>query len=226
MGGKFVCNADFLVTLMLPVDIILGKVFLKPNQSSIDFHTGPLFTGTTESSAVTFDFVFKTEVIANTIDHGPSEMIGSEGGFLTFECLNAIEIAPCGRLSVEIEISESGVNMSQGNFLVSEMNWPKKSLLAIHAIYSYDGGGHCKIVIENHAETSVKNEALIAKVRNTAWPKNREKLKDNNWLFEQFYELENPTFNRLAYDDRDYVFEQRRIMPMVKLMPTLKQRTI
>ena len=45
---------------------------------------------------------------------------------------------------MEIEISESGVYMSQGNFLVSEMNWPKKSLLAIPEIYSCDGGGHGK----------------------------------------------------------------------------------
>ena len=152
MGGKFVCDADFLVAPMLPVDIILCTAFLKPNQCSIDFHTGRLFTGTTESSAVAFDCVFKTEVIANTIDHGPSEMSGFEGGFLTARCLNAIEIAPYGRLSVEIEISESGVNMSQGNFLVSETNWPKKSLLAVPAIYSCDGGGHGKIVMENHAD--------------------------------------------------------------------------
>ena len=105
MGGKFVCDADFLVAPMLPVDIILGKAFLKPNHCSIDFHTGRLFTGNTESSAVASDCVFKTEVIANTIDHGPSEMSGFEGGFLTARCLNAIEIAPYGRLSMEIEIS-------------------------------------------------------------------------------------------------------------------------
>ena len=57
---------------------------------------------------------------------------------------------------------------------------------------------------KNHAEKSVKIEAgaLIAKVRKTAWPKNREELEDNNWLFEQFYELESP---------------------MVKLMPNLVQ---
>ena len=81
-----------------------------------------IFTGNTESSAVAFDSVFKTEVIANAIDHGPGEMSGFEGGFLIARCLNEIEIAPHGRLFVEIEISESGVNMSQGNFLVSEMN--------------------------------------------------------------------------------------------------------
>ena len=174
MGGKFGFDAGFLVAPMLLVDIILGTAFLKPNQCSIDFHTGRLFTGTTEASAVAFDCVFKTEVIASTIDHGPSEMSGFEGGFLTARCLNAIEIAPYGRPSVEIEISESGVNMSQGNFLVSEMNWPKKSLLAIPAIYSCDGRGHGKIVIENHAETCVKIDAgaLIAKVMKIAWPKN------------------------------------------------------
>ena len=75
------------------------------------------------------------------------------------------------------------------------MNWPKKSLLAIPEIYSCDGGGHGKTFIENHAETRVKIEAgaLIAKVRKTAWPKNREELEDTNWLFEQFYEFESPT---------------------------------
>ena len=180
MGGKFVCDVNFLVAPMLPVDIILGTAFLKPNQCSIDFHTGRLFTGTTESSVVAFGCVIKTEVIANTIDHGPSEMSGFEGGFLTARCLNAIEIASYGRLSVAIEISESGVNMSQGNFLVSKMNWPKKSLLAIPEIYSCDGGGHGKIVIENHTETRVKIEAgaVIDKIRKTAWRKNREELKD------------------------------------------------
>ena len=40
MGGKFVCDADFLVAQMVPVDINLGTVFPKPNQCSIDFHTG------------------------------------------------------------------------------------------------------------------------------------------------------------------------------------------
>ena len=225
MGGKFVCDADFLVARMLPVDIILGTAFLKPNQCSIDFHTGRFFTGTTESSAVAFDCVFKTEVIANTIDHGPSEMSGFEGGFLTARCLNAIEIAPYGRLSVETEISESGVNMPQGNFLVSEMYRPKKSFLVIPEINSCDGGGHSKIVIENHAETRVKIKAgaLIAKVRKTAWPKNREELEDTNWLIEQFYEFESPTPNRFAYENRDYVSDQRCRMPMVKLMPNLPE---
>ena len=80
-GGSFLCDANFLVDPMLPVDIILGKAFLKPHQCLIDFHTGRLFTGTTESSAVAFDCVFKSEVIANTIGHGPSEMSGF-GGFL------------------------------------------------------------------------------------------------------------------------------------------------
>ena len=127
MGSKFVCDAEFLVAPMLPVDIISGTAFLKPNQCSIDFHTGRLFTGITESSAVAFDCVFKTKVIATTIDHGPGEMRGFGGGFLTARCPNAINIAPYGRLSVKIEIMERGVNMSQGNFLVSEMNWPKKS---------------------------------------------------------------------------------------------------
>ena len=126
---------------------------------------------------------------------------------------------------MEIEISESWVNMSQGNLLVSEMNWPKKSLLAIPEIYSCDGGGHGKIVIENHTETRVKIEAgaLIAKVRKTAWPNNREELEDTNWLFEQFYEFESPTPNRFAYENRDYVSEQRRRIPMVKLMPNLPE---
>ena len=78
MGGKFVYVADFRVAPMLPVDIILGTDFLKPNQCSFDFQTGRLFTGTTESSAVAFHCVFKTEVIVNTIDHGPSEMSGFE----------------------------------------------------------------------------------------------------------------------------------------------------
>ena len=45
---------------------------------------------------------------------------------------------------MEIEISESGVNMYLGKFLVSEMNWPKKSLLAIPAICSCDGGAMAK----------------------------------------------------------------------------------
>ena len=75
MGGKFVCDADFLVAPMLPVDIILGTAFLKPYQCSIDFHAGQLFTVTTESSAVAFDCVFKTEVIANNIDQGPDEWL-------------------------------------------------------------------------------------------------------------------------------------------------------
>ena len=105
MGGKFVCDADFLVAPMLPEEIIHSTAFRKPNQYSIDFHTGRLFTGTTQSSAVAFDCVFKAKKIANTIDHGPSEMRGFEGGFLTAWCLNAIELAPYGRLSVEIEIS-------------------------------------------------------------------------------------------------------------------------
>ena len=84
------------------------RAMRKGTKCSIDFHTGRLSTGTTESSAVTFDCVFKTEVIANSIDHGPSEMSGFQGGFLTARCLNAIETAPYGRLSVEIEVSESG----------------------------------------------------------------------------------------------------------------------
>ena len=125
-----------------------------------------------------------------------------------------------------IEISESGVNMSQGNFLVSETNWPKKSLLAVPAIYSCDGGGHGKIVMENHADTIVYIEvgALIAKVNKTAWSKNREELEDTNWLFEKFYEFENPTPNRLAYENRDYVSEERRKPPMVKLMPNSPEK--
>ena len=71
------------------------------------------------------------------------------------------------------------------------MNWPKQSLLAVPAIYSFDVGDHGKIVMENHADTSVNIEAgaLMAKVRKTAWPRNREELEDTNWLFEQFYEL-------------------------------------
>ena len=168
-----------------------------------------------------FYFVFLTEVIANTIDHGPSGMSGFEGGFLTARCLNATEIAPYGRLSVEIEISESGVNMSQRNFLVSEMNWLEKSLLSIPAIYSCDDGGHGKIVKENHADKSVNIEAsaLIAKVRKTAWPNNQKELEDNNWIFKQFYEFESPTPNPLAFENRDYVSEQRCRMPMVKLTP-------
>ena len=168
------CDADFLVAPMLPVDIILGTAFLKPNQCSIDFHTRRLFTCITESSALALDCLFKTDVIANTI---LSEMSGFEVGFLTARCLNAIKLAPYGRLSVEIGISKCGVNLSQGNFLVSEMKWPKKSLLAIPAIYSCDGrGGHVKIIMENHADKSVniKAGALIAKVRKTAWPKNKE----------------------------------------------------
>ena len=99
-------------------------------------HTGQTFTGKTESSAVAFDCVFKTEVIANTIDHESSEMCVFDGKIMTARCLNAIEIPPpYGTLSVEIEISESGVNKSRGNFLVSKTNWPKKSLLAISAIF-------------------------------------------------------------------------------------------
>ena len=65
--------------------------------------------------------------------------------------------------------------------------------------------------------------ALIAKVRKTAWPNNREELEDINWLFEQFYELESPTHPQLAYENSDYVSEQRRRMPMVKLMPYLPE---
>ena len=90
------CDADFLVAPMLPLEINPGKAFLKLNQCSIDFHAGRLFNGTTESSAVAYDSVFKTELITNTIDHGPKEMKGFEGGFLTARCLNAIEIAPYG----------------------------------------------------------------------------------------------------------------------------------
>ena len=116
MGGKFLCDADFLGARMLPVDSILGTAFLKPNQCSMDFHTVPTFTDKTESSAVAFDCVFKTDAIAKTIDHGPSEMSVFEGNFLTSRCLNAIETPPYGRLSVEIEISESGVNMSRETF--------------------------------------------------------------------------------------------------------------
>ena len=97
-----------------------GTAFLKPNQGSIDFHTGRLFTGTNELSAVAFDYVFKTEVIANIINHGTNEMSGFEGGFLTARCLNAIEITPNRRLSVEIEISESGKNMQE------EICWSRK----------------------------------------------------------------------------------------------------
>ena len=76
IGGIFLCDADFLVAPMPPVDIILGAAFLKPNQCLIDFHTGRLFTGTTESGAVAFYCVFKTKVIANTIEHRPSKMTG------------------------------------------------------------------------------------------------------------------------------------------------------
>ena len=70
-------------------------------------------------------------------------------------------------------------------------------------------------------QTSVYIEAgaLIAKVNKTAWPKNREELEDTNWLLEKFYEFESPTPNRLAYENRDYVSEERRRAPMVKLMP-------
>ena len=50
------------------------------------------------------------------IDHGASKMSGIEGVILTAGCLKAIEIAPYGRLSVEIEITESGLNMSPGIF--------------------------------------------------------------------------------------------------------------
>ena len=71
MGCNFVCDADFPVASMLPVNIILDTSFLKPNQCSINFRAGRLFTGTTESSAVAFDCVFRTELIANTIDHWP-----------------------------------------------------------------------------------------------------------------------------------------------------------
>ena len=80
------------------------------------------------------------------------------------------------------------------------MNWPKKSLLAIPALYSCDGGGHGKIVIENNAETCVKIEAgaLIAKVRKTAWPKKQEELEDIHWLFERIYEFESPTPNPVS----------------------------
>ena len=103
MGGKIVCDADFLVAPKLPVDIILGAAFLKLKNCSIDFQTGRLFTGTTESSA---PIVYS--MIGNNFGRGPSEMSGFEGGFLTARCINAIEIAPYGRLTVEIEISESG----------------------------------------------------------------------------------------------------------------------
>ena len=179
-----------------------------------------LFTGSTDSSTLVFDCVFKTEAIANTIDHGPGEMSSFDGGFRTTRCQNAKDIEPYGRLSVEIEISESRVNMSRGHFLVSEKDWPKKSLMAIPAIYLCDGG-HGELLLENHAKTSVKikSGALIAKVRKTAWPKNREEVEDTIWPLEQFYEFENPTPNRLAYENHDDVSEQRSRMPMVKLMP-------
>ena len=159
INGKFVCDAELLVAPIMPVDLIFGTTFLKPIQCSIKFHKYRFFTGTTESSAVAFDCVFKTELIDNTIDHGPSEMSGFEGGFLTARCLNAIEIAPYRRLSVEIEISENVVNAYQGSFLVLEMNRPKKSLLPIPAMYSCDGGGHGKIVMEKHSDTSINIKA-------------------------------------------------------------------
>ena len=97
-----------------------------------------LFTGTTDSIILDFDCVFKTEAIANTIDHGSGEMSGFDGGFWKARRLNAKEIEPYGILSVEIEISENRVNMSQKYFLVSKC-WPKKSLMAIPAICSCDG---------------------------------------------------------------------------------------
>ena len=57
--------------------------------------------------------------------------------------------------------------MSEENFLVLKMSWPKSSLVAVPANHSCVGGGHGKIVMENHAGTSVNIEAgvLIAKVR-------------------------------------------------------------
>ena len=42
-------------------------------------------------------------------------------------------------------------------------------------------------------------------------------------LLEHFYDFESPTPNRLAYGNSDYVPEQRRRMPMVKLMPNMPE---
>ena len=106
------------------------------------------------------------------------------------------------------------------------MKWPKKSLLAITVIYSCDGGGHGKIVMENHAVTSAKTEggALLAKVRKTSRPKNREELEDTNGgLFERFYEIESPIPNRLAYENHAEVSEQGCRMSMTKLMPNFPE---
>ena len=61
-------------------------------------------------------------------------------------------------------------------------------------------------------------DALIAKVRKTAWPRTQEELENINWLFEQLDEFESPTLNRLAHKNRDDVSEQLRQMPLVKLM--------
>ena len=71
-------------------------------------------------------------------------MRGFEGGFLTARSLKAIEMAPRWRLSVQIEILESWVNMSQENFLLSEMNWPKKSILTVPAIFRVMAGAMAK----------------------------------------------------------------------------------
>ena len=98
------CDVDFLVAPMLPVDVILGTASLQLNLCLIAFLKDRLFSGATELNAVTFDCVFKTEVIANNIDHGPRGMSGFEGGLLKARCLIAKEVEPYGRLSVEIEV--------------------------------------------------------------------------------------------------------------------------
>ena len=52
--------------------------------------------------------------------------------------------------------------------------------MTIPAFYSCDGWGHVEIIMKSHAEAIVKMEAgaLIAKVRQIAWPKNREELEN------------------------------------------------
>ena len=71
---------------------------------------------------MTFDCVFKTDVIASTyvVDHGPKEMRGFEAGFLGDGCPFIIELLRTGRLSVAI--SENGENMHHRTFLFWEMN--------------------------------------------------------------------------------------------------------
>ena len=127
MGGRFVSDADFLVAPMLPVDVILGTSFLKSNQCSIDFQSGQLFTGKTESTAVRFDCVFKTQVTTNAIDHGPNEILvltGYEGGFIEARSLSEWKVEPYKTRSMNVIIADGEGKLRDESFFISEATVP------------------------------------------------------------------------------------------------------